>query len=461
MKKYDAIVIGGGPGGYAAAVRLAQNGKKAALIEREKLGGVCLNWGCIPTKTLIKNAEAIDLLHSGELFGFSFDMQSLKTDYTAAYKRSRKVSTRLVSGIEYLMKKNGIDIIYDSAGFKDSRTITTTEYGELSADSFIIAAGARPRTIPGIDYSDPRVMTSKNALELVTVPRSVVIVGAGAIGMEFANIWNAYGCTVTLVEMQDDVLPNEDKEISAAIRREFNRKGIKTLVKTRVEKVACKSDGVYVTVSDGGMAQELVCDKILISAGVIPNTEELGLNNAGIVVERGYIKIDEDMRTNIPDIYAAGDITGKLPLAHAASAQGVAAADSIAGKPHTALNYINMPKCTYCTPEIASVGLTEEQALKEGYEIKIGKCPFSANGKALAANESAGFVKIVSDLQYGTVLGVHMIGSHVTELIAECAVLIKLEVSCEEVAAVTHPHPSLSEAIMEAAGDAFGAAINI
>lgn len=461
MKKYDAIIIGGGPGGYVSAIRLSQSGKKVAVIEREKLGGVCLNWGCIPTKSLLKNAEAISLLHKGDVFGFSFDMQSLKVNYSGAYERSRKVSSKLSSGVEYLMKKNNIDVIYAEAFFKDNHTITVANYGDLSADNFIIAAGAHPRTLQGIDYSDPRVMTSKNALEQTNAPKSVVIIGAGAIGMEFANVWHAYGSSVTLVEMQDDVLPNEDREISAAIRLELNKKGIRTLVKTRLEKVECKSDAVLVTVSGDGKTQELTCEKVLISAGIVPNTEGLKLNNAGVAVDRGYIKIDDNMRTNIPNIYAIGDITGKLPLAHAASAQGIAAADCINGKPVTPLNYTNMPKCTYCTPEIASVGLSEEQALKEGYMIKTGKYPFSANGKALTANEGTGFVKIVSEARYGTVLGVHMIGSNVTELIAECAALIKLEATCDEVAAITHPHPSLSEAVMEAAGDVFGAAINI
>ena len=461
MKKYDAIVIGGGPGGYTSAVRLAQNGKKTAVIERERLGGVCLNWGCIPTKALLKNAEVVSLLQKGDVYGFSFDKAGLKVDYGAAYERSRAVSSRLSSGVEFLMKKNGIDVIAAGASFKDSRTVTAGQYGDISADSIIIAAGARPRLLPGIDYSDARVMTSKNALEQTAAPKSVIIIGAGAIGMEFANIWNAYGSSVTLIEMQDDVLPNEDREISAFVRRSFNKKGIRTLVKTRVEKVECRPDAVYVTVAGDGGLKELSCEKLMVSAGISPNTGELGLAAAGVALERGYIKTDNAMRTNIPHIYAIGDVTGKLALAHAASAQGIAAADAASGKPFESPNYVNMPKCTYCTPEIASIGLTGEQAAKEGYKVKTGKFPFQASGKALAMNEAEGFVKVISDAKYGEILGVHMIGPHVTELVAECAALMRLEATCDEAAAVTHPHPSLSEALMEAAADAAGRAVNI
>jgi dihydrolipoamide dehydrogenase len=461
MKKYDAVVIGGGPGGYVSAVRLAQSGKKTAVIEREKLGGICLNWGCIPTKSLLKNAEVISLLEKGDVFGFSFDRASLKIDYRAAYERSRAVSSRLASGVEFLMKKNGIDVIKAAAVFKDSRTIAAGDYGDISADNIIIAAGARPRLLPGVDYSDPRVMTSRNALEQTAAPKSVIIIGAGAIGMEFADIWHSYGASVTLVEMLEDVLPNEDREISSFMRDGLIKKGIAVLAGTRVEKVDCRRDAVYVTVSGKGRTRELSSEKVLISAGISPNTEHLGLDAAGVALERGYIKIDGDMRTNIPHIYAIGDITGKLALAHTASAQGIAAAAAVSGRPHAPVNYAGMPRCTYCTPEVASIGLTEEQAAREGYRVKTGRFPFKANGKALAMNEAEGFVKIVSDERFGEILGVHMAGPHVTELVSECAALMELEATCEEAAGVTHPHPTLSEALMEAVSDAADKAINI
>jgi dihydrolipoamide dehydrogenase len=462
MKTYDIIVIGGGPGGYVAAIRGSQLGLKAALVEKDKLGGVCLNWGCIPTKSLLRNAEVISLLNEGKTFGFEFDKASLKIDYAAAQKRSREVSAKLVKGIEYLMKKNNIDVYSGRGVLKDAKKVEIQPQGDIiEGKNIIIATGSRANMFPGIKPDADFILTAKRALELTKLPLKLVIVGAGAIGMEFANIWNSYGVDVTVVEMASDVLPLEDKEISAEVRKNFEKRGIKVLTGTKVEKIETDSSGVTISVSNGGKGDTLESNMLLLSAGVRPNSEDLGLEKLGVAMQRGYIQVDDFMRTNVGGIYAIGDVTGKMPLAHVASAQGITAVDKIAGKETKALLYHNMPRCTYCIPETASVGLTEAQAREKGYDLKIGTFPFQANGKAIGLGETAGFVKIVAEAKYGEVLGVHMVGPHVTEILAGPTGLIALEGTYEELANIVHPHPSLSEAIMEAAHAVEGKSIHI
>jgi dihydrolipoamide dehydrogenase len=458
MSDYDTIVIGSGPGGYVAAIRASQLGQKTAIVEKEHLGGVCLNWGCIPTKSLLRNAEVANLLNEGKTFGFSFD--NLKLDYSVAQKRSRKVSERLVKGVTFLMKKNKIDVI---EGFGQLKSKTEVEVnGEVhTAKNIILATGARARKIPGVEIDGDKLITYHEALELTAVPQSLVVVGAGAIGMEFAHVFKSYGADVTVVEMLPRVLPLEDEEVSKEMEKQFGRAGVKVQTGTKVEKVETTAKGVKITVSKDDKSETLEAEKALIAIGVAPNSENLGLEEVGVKTERGYIQIDDRMQTSISGIYAIGDVTGKLALAHVGSAMGLIAAEAIAGHKTRALNYKNMPRCTYTYPEVASVGLTEAEANERGYEVKTGKFPFQPNGKALGLNENVGFVKIVAENKYNEVLGVHMIGPHVTELIAGPTGMIGLETTVEELARTVHPHPTLSEVVMEAAHVTLGEAIHI
>ncbi len=458
MGNYDTIVIGGGPGGYVAAIKASQLGQKTAVVEKEHMGGICLNWGCIPTKSLIRNAEIMHLLHEGKTFGFSFD--NLKVDYSVAQKRSRQVSDRLVKGIGFLMKKNSIDVI-DGFGVLKSATEVEVNGEVHTAKNFIIATGARAKVIPGLKVNGKTLWTYHEALEQTSVPESLIVIGAGAIGMEFSYVFSSYGAKVTVVEMLPRVLPLEDEEISQEMERQFKRANIATHTGARVEKVEDHGDSVTVTISKDGKTEELKASATLISVGVAPNSQGIGLEAAGVAVdERGFIKIDDRMRTNMSNIFAIGDVTGKLALAHVASAQGIIAAEAIASHDTRALKYPNMPRCTYTHPEVASVGLTEAQAREQGYDVKVGKFAFQANGKALGLNENAGFVKIVSEGKYNEVLGVHMIGANVTEMLAGPTGMIGLETTVEELAGTVHPHPTMSEAIMEAAHAALGHAIH-
>ena len=458
MSNYDTIVIGAGPGGYVAAIRASQLGQKTAAVEKEHLGGVCLNWGCIPTKSLLRNAEIANLLKEGKTFGFSFDNLSL--DYSVAQKRSRKVSERLVKGVGFLMKKNKIDVIEGLGKLKSATEVEVN--GQLhTAKNFIIATGARARSIPGVEIEGDKLLTYHQALELTEVPKSLVVVGAGAIGMEFAHIFHSYGAEVTVVEMLPNVLPLEDEEVSQEVEKQFGRAGIKVRTGTKVEKVEIDSAGVKISVSKDGQTETLQAEKALIAIGVAPNSENMGLETVGVKTERGFIQIDDKMATNVAGIYAIGDVTGKLALAHVASAQGIAAAEVIAGHAPRPFNYRNMPRCTFTHPEVASVGLTEAQAREQGYEVKVGKFPFQPNGKALGLNDNIGFVKIVAENKYNEVLGVHLVGPHVTELVAGPTGMIGLETTLEELAHTVHPHPTLSEVIMEAAHVALGQAIHI
>ena len=458
---YDVVVIGGGPGGYVAAIRAAQLNLKVALVEREALGGICLNWGCIPTKALLRNAEIIDLLKRGKEFGFHFE--NLTVDYSQAVRRSREVVKRLVRGVEFLMRKNDIEVIQGTGRLDGPHRVVVDPDGRtLNARHVILATGARPRSLPGVAIDGERVITSREALERTEVPKRIVIVGAGPIGLEFAHIYHAYGAEVSLVEMLPRIAPLEDEEISTALARAFQRRGIQIHTEARVEKVEAIEAGVQVHVSTPNGAQTLEAETALIAIGVQPNSENLGLETAGVRVERGAVPIDGYMRTNVPHIYAIGDLTGKMPLAHVASAQGIVAAEHIAGHETEPIeDYIWMPRCTYCQPQIASMGLTEAQARERGYEVKVGRFLFQANGKALGLGEREGFAKVIVDAKYGEVLGAHLIGPEVTELLPELVLARSWELTAEEIGRAVHAHPTLAEAVKEAAHDALGQAIHI
>ena len=450
MEQYEVIVIGGGPGGYVAAIRASQLGLKTALIEKESLGGTCLNWGCVPTKSLLRNAEVIHLLSEGRSFGFSFE--NLTVDYGAAYKRSRQVVSRQTKRIGFLMKNNKIAVYEGTARFESPNEIVIDPSGEaLHAENIIIATGAKSRQIPGVDFDGEKIITFRRALELNEVPSSAVIVGAGPIGMEFATVWNRYGSKVTVVELLPHALPLEDEDISIEAEKQFKRARISVKTGAMVEGITTTANGVDVTVAAGDERQTISVEKVLIAIGFVPNSEDLGLENTGVATTRGNIGIDEQMRTSVEHIFAIGDVTGKLGLAHVASTQALIAAEAIAGNETPTLDYVNIPRCTYAFPEVASVGLTEKQAREQGFDVATAQSPFVANGKALAMNENFGFVKIVSEAETNKILGVHMVGAHVTELIAGPTGMITLESNAEDLARTIHPHPTLSEVVMEAA----------
>ncbi|GIV63308.1 MAG: dihydrolipoyl dehydrogenase [Bellilinea sp.] len=465
MSDYDVIVIGAGPGGYVAAIRAAQLGLKTAVVEKEFLGGVCLNVGCIPSKSLLRNAELAHILRERTAeFGFSFD--NLKLDYAMAVDRSRKVSKRLVQGVGFLMKKNKIDVHMGTARLTGRDTVQVTDAEgktqTFTAKNIILATGAHAATIPGVKADGEKVLTYWEAILQTRRPESVVIIGAGAIGVEFATIWNSYGTQVTLVEMLPRIVPLEDEEVSAELAKAFQKRGIQMLTGHKVQAVETTETGVRVTVSDGNGEKVLEAEQALVAIGFKPNTQDIGLETAGVeLTERGFIKIDERMATNVPGIWAIGDVTGQLLLAHVASAMGIVAAENIAGVPTVKLDYRMMPRATYCQPQVASFGLTEAQAREQGYEVKIGRFPFQPNGKALGLGDYAGFVKIVTDAKYGEILGAHMIGPEVTELLPELTLAQSMELTVEEVARNVHAHPTLSEVIMEAAHAATGHAIHI
>jgi dihydrolipoamide dehydrogenase len=467
---YDVIVIGGGPGGYVAAIRAAQLGQKTALVEREHLGGVCLNWGCIPSKALLRNAEIAELLQRGKDFGFSFD--NLKLDYEVAYKRSRRVSDGRVKGVQFLMKKNKIDVYQGTAKLRSATQVDVTAVpdapavngqkfdGTLTAKNIIIATGARARSIPGVEIDGEKIITYRKALDLRQAPKSLAVIGAGPIGMELGYIFRAYGSEVTIIEMLPNVVPLEDEEISVEVAKAFTKLGFKLMTNTRVESLTKTADGVEVRV--GGPAPAAVkADMALVAIGFAPNSENLGLETAGVQTERGAIVIDTHMRTNIPNIYAIGDVTAKLMLAHVGSAQGIVAAETIAGVETVELDYPFMPRCTYCQPQVASMGLTEKQVREQGYKVKVGKFPFIANGKAQGLGDYAGFVKVVADAKYGEILGFHAVGPEVTELLPEWVLARNQELTPHEIARSVHAHPTLSEVMMEAAEAVSGQAIHI
>ena len=458
--EYDVTVVGAGPGGYVAAIRAAQLGLKTAIVEREELGGVCLNWGCIPSKALIRNAEILSLLHRAEEFGFYFD--NLRIDYAKAVERSRAVVDRNVKGVAYLLRKNKVDHIKGEAQLRDRNTLEVAPEGRtIKTKNVILASGARPRSVPSLPIDGELVITSRHALELRQLPTSVVIVGAGATGVEFAYIYNAYGVKVTVVELLPRVVPNEDEEISQQLERALSDDGVTFMTGCSVTGMTPADGGSKVAVESSNGTMEIDCEKVLVSIGVQGNIEGLGLERDGIAVEKGFIPIDDSMATNVPGVYAIGDLTGKVLLAHVASAQGVMAAETIAGHESQPLDYVSMPRATYCVPQVASFGLTEQQARDMGHKVKIGRFPFQASGKAVAIAETAGLVKLVVDETYGELLGAHLIGPEVTEMLAELSIAKLLEGTTLELGWMVHSHPTLSETIKEAALAVDGRAVHI
>jgi dihydrolipoamide dehydrogenase len=457
---YDVVIIGGGPGGYVAAIRAGQLGLKTALVERDEVGGICLNWGCIPSKALLRNAEVLTLFQRAEEFGISFD--NLRYDFGKAISRSRTVVKRLTSGVESLLKKNKVDHVKGYARLRDAHTVAIDGGSQtLTARNVIIATGARTRPVPGLEVDGETLITSREALELPQVPSPVVIVGGGATGVEFAYLYRAYGADVIVVEMLPHLLPNEDEEIGQQLERSFARRGIKVLTGSRVTEVKKGSGGVNLRVESPEGIKELGCQKVLVAVGVQGNSDGVGLEELGIEVERSFVKIDERMQTSVPGIYAIGDVTGKLLLAHVAQAQGIVAVETIAGMESRALDYKKMPRATYCQPQVTSFGYTEKEAIDMGYSVKVGRFPFRANGKALALGEGEGLVKIVVDGNSGEIIGAHMIGTEVTEMLPELTMTSLLEGSVKELGWLVHSHPTLSEAVKEAALAAEGQAIHI
>ncbi len=464
-ENFDVVVIGAGPAGYVAAIRAAQLGKKTAIIDRQWLGGICLNVGCIPSKALLRNAEIAHLLRErSREFGFSFE--NLRLDYSVAVKRSRQVADRLTRGVGFLMRKNNIAVFMGTARLRDAHTVSVSDGNgkvtELHAEYIILATGARPIVPTGWQVDGQHVLTYKEAILQERLPASVVIIGSGAIGVEFATIWNAYGSQVTIVEMMPRLVPLEDEEISTELKKAFEKRGIRCLVSHKVEGVEVSGEVVRVHLLAGGERLTLEAEQALVAIGFRPNSENLGLEEVGVRVnERGFVEINEYMQTSVPHIYAIGDVTGKLMLAHVGSAMGIVAAEHLAGKETIPLDYEMMPRATYCQPQIASFGLTEAQARERGYAVRIGRFPFQANGKALGLGDYGGWIKLVVDEKYGEILGAHLIGPEVTELLPELTLARMMELTPAEIARNVHAHPTLSEVLMEAAHAAEGTPIHI
>lgn len=459
MADYDVIVIGSGPGGYVAAIRAGQLGLKTAIVERGEVGGVCLNWGCIPSKALLRNAEVLGLFKRAADFGVSVD--NLKYDFSVAIDRSRKVVDQLTKGVSFLLKKNKVEYISGTAVLKDANTVEIEGGETLTTDNVIIATGARFRELPTLPVDGNVVITSREALELREVPLRVVIVGGGATGVEFAYLYRTYGAQVTLVELLPRLVPLEDEEISAELEKALEKQGVNSMTGSKVDSVQVDGATAKVTISGETGETEIECDKVLVAVGAQGNVEGIGLEELGVETERGFITIDDSMATNVPGVYAIGDVTGKLLLAHVASAQGVTAVETIAGLEPMKLDYDLMPKATYCRPQVASFGLTEAQATERGYSVKSGKFPLMASGKALALDETEGMIKLVVDTEIGDVLGAHMIGTEVTELLGEVSLARMLESTTKELGWLVHPHPTISETLKEAALAADGEAIHI
>ncbi|WP_271406083.1 dihydrolipoyl dehydrogenase [Tenacibaculum soleae] len=461
--KYDVLIIGSGPGGYVTAIRASQLGFKVGVIEKENLGGICLNWGCIPTKALLKSAQVYDYLKHVDEYGLK--AEAIDKDFEAVIKRSRGVAEGMSKGVQFLMKKNKIDIINGFGKIKTGKKVdVTAEDGsvtEYSADNIIIATGARSRVLPNLPQDGKKVIGYREAMSLPSQPKSMIVVGSGAIGVEFAHFYNSMGTEVTVVEFMPNIVPVEDKDVSKQMERSFKKAGIKIMTNSSVESVDTSGNGVKATVKTKKGEEVLEADIVLSAVGIKTNIENIGLEDVGIITDRDKILVNDWYQTNIPGYYAIGDVTPGPALAHVASAEGITCVEKMAGVHTEVIDYGNIPGCTYATPEIASVGLTEEKAKEAGYELKVGKFPFSASGKAKAAGTPDGFVKVIFDAKYGEWLGCHMIGAGVTDMIAEAVLGRKLETTGHEVLKAIHPHPTMSEAVMEAVADAYDEVIHL
>lgn len=460
--KFDIIVIGSGPGGYVAAIRASQLGKTVAIVEKAELGGICLNWGCIPTKALLKSAQVFEYLKHSNDYGIS--VADAKADFDAIVKRSRGVANGMSKGIEFLMKKNKITVIKGLGKLAAAKKVEVELDGKKEtheADHIILATGARSRELPGVKQDGKKVIGYREAMVLPEQPKSMVIIGSGAIGMEFAYFYNALGTKVTIVEFLPRILPIEDEEVSKTMEKLYKKNGVEILVDSAVENVDTSGKGCKVNIKGKSGNSVIECDVVLSAAGVVTNLENLGLEAVGVKTDKGKVVVDDFYRTNIPGVYAIGDIVHGPALAHVASAEGIICVEAIAGMHPHPLNYGNIPGCTYCHPEVASVGLTEAQAKEKGYDIKVGKFPFSASGKASAGGHKDGFVKVIFDAKYGEWLGCHMVGEGVTDMIAEAVVARNLETTGHEIIKSVHPHPTMSEAIMEAVAQAYNECIHL
>ena len=463
---YDLIVIGSGPGGYVAAIRAAQLGLKVAVVERESLGGICLNWGCIPTKALLKSAQVLDYIHHAQDYGIK--VKDAEPEFDAIISRSRGVADTMSKGISFLFRKNKVESLPGTGKLLPGKKVEVTDAGgkkkEFSAKHILVATGARAKELPNLKIDGEKIIEYRKAMSLASQPAKMVVVGAGAIGVEFAYFYNRLGTEVTIVEfLEQGLVPREDPDISKELAKAFRKYGIKVMGNSSVESVDTKGSGCKVKVKNrkSGKEEEIPCDVVLSAAGVTPNTEGIGLEAVGVETDRGMIKVDPFYRTNVEGIYAIGDCVPGPALAHVASHEGIVCVEKIAGLSPQPIDYNNIPACTYCVPEIASVGYTEPAAREAGYELKVGKFPFTASGKATAAGDRSGFVKVIFDAKYGEFLGAHMIGSNVTELVAEVVAARKLETTGHEIINAIHPHPTMSEAVMEAAAAAYDEVIHI
>ncbi len=458
--RHDVVIIGGGPGGYVCAIRARQLGLSVGLIEKEALGGTCLNWGCIPTKALLYSAGILEEMRRAGEFGVVAD--NVRGDYTAAQKHSRRAADRLRKGVEFLMRSKGVTVYQGQARITAPGQVAITGGPVIGAKHIVVATGARARSLPGLEPDGKRILTSRDALAMTQLPNSIVIVGAGAIGVEFASVFSAFGAKVTLVEALPQILPAEEPEVSQELTKIFKKRGISVFAGATVAGVEQDNDGLTVRIATGGKAEETVrADAVLLAVGVAGNTEGLGLEELGVRVERGFIPVNERMETNVSGIYAIGDCTGPPLLAHVASEQGVLAAEAIAGRAVRPIDYRKVPRATYCHPQVASVGLTEAQAREAGYDVKVGIFPLRGNGLAVATGRTDGFVKIVAESRYDEILGMHAIGPEASELIAEIGLGQTIEATLHDVAATIHAHPTLSESVKEAALAALGGAIHI
>ena len=461
MATYDVVVIGAGPGGYVAALRAAQLGMKTAVVERDNVGGTCLNWGCIPSKALIRNAEVVNLFKNAQFWGVTMD--GMSADFGAAVNRSRQVVNRMTRGVSYLFRKNGVDVVTGAGRLRDAHTVEVEGASEpLEAGAVIIATGARPRSLPGLEVDGELVMTSREALEAKTMPASAVFVGGGAIGCELAYVYNSYGVDTTIVEALPRLLPLEDAEVSAEVERVFDRQGIHCRPGTHLVGHRREGGQAVLTVFtvDGEGEEEVLTDRVVVAVGVQGNVEGLGLEEAGVATERGLVTVDEQLQTTAAGVYAVGDVNGKLALAHVASAQGVYVVERLAGLDPTPLDYGLMPRAVYCQPQVASFGMTEQAALDAGLTVRVGKFPFRANGKALGAADYEGFAKVVMEEGSERILGAHLVGPEVTELLGELSMNRLLEGTVRELGTMVHAHPSLSEVVKEAALACVGEALH-